>query len=411
MGFNFGAFAGGVAKGINEGQKMHLEAEAHKLKAKMLKMQMDAAEFDQGEKVRKAGEQAQQQVELGRFVDMLGKGVPQQVTPGFEDPQQQMSIAPVESNFRPANPQELLGQSLKSIGPEHRFNLIQESMKAREKKQPLHFAPGTMLEDINAPGGFRQVGMPKEPGGKTQLTADQIGTLFPDLPAERRAIIASLPGEAQERTLDNLRSSSGQAATEERFNKSQERIGQQFQQTLTARDATEQRRESAQTKRQESGLRSEHQRQSKNFVTQRNNLAELEASSKGGAVADHSLIFKYLKVLDPTSTVREGEFATVRDTTGLPDRVKNYLSQIWKGTKLNPQQRKEIVEQSRAQFGVAKLHQDQLDSEYRRLAAGQGIDPDRVVIDYTAPQTRAPVPGAPAKAGASKEERLKGLGF
>ena len=173
-------------------------------------------------------------------------------------------------------------------------------------------------------------------------------------------------------------------------------MSQQFQQSQTLSDEREQRRESAQLKRQETGLRGEHQRQSKNFITQRNNLAELEAASKGGAVADHSLIFKYLKVLDPTSTVREGEFATVQNTTGLPDRVKNYLKQVWSGQKLTPKQRQEIVDQSRAQFGVAQGHQQRLDEEYRRLSAGQGLDPDRVVLDYSTPQKRAPVPGAPS---------------
>lgn len=129
MPFNFGAFAGGLSQGLLQGQKMQLEAQAHKLKAKMLETQQKAMEFDQQEKQRKAQEQANQQVELGKYVDMLSRGVPQQVTPGYESPEQQMSVAPVESNFRPATPQELMGQGLKSIPQEHRYNLIQQSMK------------------------------------------------------------------------------------------------------------------------------------------------------------------------------------------------------------------------------------------------------------------------------------------
>ena len=256
--------------------------------------------------------------------------------------------------------------------------------------------PGDYVPDPTDPSGYRQIGTPSKAGEERSLTIGEIQRLYPELPPDRAQVVATLPAKAQERTLDNVRAQSGQEQSASQFREGQNRLQQQFQQGQTLADEREQRRERDQLKRQETGLRSEHQKQSKKFITQRNNLAELEATSTGGAVADHSLIFKYLKVLDPTSTVREGEFATVRDTTGLPDRVKNYLKQVWSGTKLNPKQRKEIIEQSRAQFGVAQAHQQRLDEEYRRLSAGQGLDPNRVVLDYSTPaSTQSKVGGAP----------------
>jgi hypothetical protein len=222
--------------------------------------------------------------------------------------------------------------------------------------------------------------------GKQSLTTDQLGQLYPDLSPERRAVIASLPGETQERTLDNLRGNTGQDETNRRFDISQTNADRRLQEGFNRRDVQEDQRRQAQNKRQEASLRSEHQRNAKDYITRRNNFNTLEAAAGGTAIDDHALIFSYLKVLDPRSTVREGEFAAVRDTTGLPDRVKNYLNQIWQGNKLTAKQRSEILSQSAAQFEVATRSQNQLDDEYRRLAVGQDLDPSRVVLDFVTPK-------------------------
>src|SRR3990167_11279203 len=147
---DWGNLAGGFAKGLQSGSELGLRIQESKLKSKMLQHQMDVQDFEQQEKVRKAGEERQQAQELGRFVDLATKGVPQQVTPGFESEAQQMSVAPVESNFRPANPQELLGQGLKSVPAANRASLIQQSMKptAATQQRAYSIGPGGALVDV-----------------------------------------------------------------------------------------------------------------------------------------------------------------------------------------------------------------------------------------------------------------------
>ena len=140
MPLNFGGFAGGLAGGLELGQRMKLQADEHKLKAKMLENQLKQQEQAQQE-------QQQRTLELGKYVDMLSKGVPQTVTPGYESPEQSMSVAPVESNYRPANPQELLGQGLKTVPEAHRYNLLQQSMKPQAGQRPMSVGVGGTVFD------------------------------------------------------------------------------------------------------------------------------------------------------------------------------------------------------------------------------------------------------------------------
>jgi len=61
------------------------------------------------------------------------------------------------------------------------------------------------------------------------------------------------------------------------------------------------------------------------------------------AFSDHALIFRYMKFLDPNSTVREGEFATVQNSGGIPDIARNMYNRALEGDKLSPQQRDDLV--------------------------------------------------------------------
>jgi len=44
-----------------------------------------------------------------------------------------------------------------------------------------------------------------------------------------------------------------------------------------------------------------------------------------------SMVYKFMKSLDPTSVVREGEFASAANAGGVPDRVWNYYNKLLKG--------------------------------------------------------------------------------
>ena len=56
-------------------------------------------------------------------------------------------------------------------------------------------------------------------------------------------------------------------------------------------------------------------------------------------VADVSMVFNYMKMLDPGSTVREGEYATAKNTAGIGQGLRNSYNAAWGGGFLSDGQR------------------------------------------------------------------------
>ena len=50
-----------------------------------------------------------------------------------------------------------------------------------------------------------------------------------------------------------------------------------------------------------------------------------------------------MKMLDPTSVVREGEFATAQNATGVPERIRNSFNKAMSGERLGQKQRTKFI--------------------------------------------------------------------
>lgn len=118
------------------------------------------------------------------------------------------------------------------------------------------------------------------------------------------------------------------------------------------------------------------------------------SAQQGTAPGDMSLIFSYMKMLDPTSTVREGEYASAQNTTGIGGAIINLYNQAVDGTMLNPTQRQEFVNTAGKLFGVAQNAYNTTADYYRGLATQYGMDPNRIV-----PPTGSPVVSADGPSG------------
>ena len=82
----------------------------------------------------------------------------------------------------------------------------------------------------------------------------------------------------------------------------------------------------------------------KNYNTAQEQLNKvLAGAEQDSAAGDVSLIFTFMKVLDPTSVVREGEQATAANAAGIPSRVRNAFNKALTGEKLSEEQRKDFV--------------------------------------------------------------------
>lgn len=125
-----------------------------------------------------------------------------------------------------------------------------------------------------------------------------------------------------------------------------------------------------------------------------NAMGRIQAAARESSGAqDLALIFSYMKMLDPTSVVRESEFDNAVRTGGVPDQIAAAYNQITSGQRLTPGQRANFVRSAQAQLASARRNAQQIESEYRRIALGQGVDPDLVIVSREAPQQTAPAPG------------------
>jgi hypothetical protein len=126
--------------------------------------------------------------------------------------------------------------------------------------------------------------------------------------------------------------------------------------------------------------------------------AVLSAGSDPSPAGDLSLIFAYMKMLDPGSVVREGEFATAANTGSVPERVRAQYNKVLSGERLTEAQRADFLKQ--AHNRADGVHQSLLRarSEYGKRARKFGLDVDDVSDDYFAglkeSHNRAPQAGA-----------------
>jgi hypothetical protein len=86
----------------------------------------------------------------------------------------------------------------------------------------------------------------------------------------------------------------------------------------------------------------------KNSVAIRGTANDLDKLSKlGTGPAAIAAVFKFMKANDPTSTVREGEFATAEQSTGVPAQVTNFYNKLITGERLTEGQIQQFVETSK----------------------------------------------------------------
>lgn len=112
-------------------------------------------------------------------------------------------------------------------------------------------------------------------------------------------------------------------------------------------------------------------------------MLKIEKAAKNpSAAGDLSLIFGYMRMLDPGSTVREGEFANAQNAAGVPDRIRNMYNRTISGERLNPDQRNDFLSQS---YGLYNSHVEgfsKVKSQYDSIAKKRGLPLDEVTGIY-----------------------------
>lgn len=152
-------------------------------------------------------------------------------------------------------------------------------------------------------------------------------------------------------------------------------------------------------------LRDEFTAATKDFGTIQAQYNNIKATSSApSAAGDIALITSYMRMLDPMSTVREGEFANAENAGGVPDRVRAKYNALINGERLSDVQRKDFVAQSKNVFSSRETQYKTNRTKYTNLAKRASVDPLDVVGEEevveaapTAPSGAGPAVGADAR--------------
>ena len=128
-------------------------------------------------------------------------------------------------------------------------------------------------------------------------------------------------------------------------------------------------------------LRQEFTKVSGDFITSKAAYDRLRAVEPTAA-GDMALIFNYMKILDPESTVREGEYANAKNAGSWGDGMRNIYNKAKDGTLLEPRQRLDFNKQAKNVYEAALTQQRRIRSQYELIAISYGLDPAQTLIDF-----------------------------
>ena len=104
-------------------------------------------------------------------------------------------------------------------------------------------------------------------------------------------------------------------------------------------------------------------------------------SAPNTAAGDMSKIFGFMKILDPSSTVREGEYASAENARGVPDTVRSQYNKVMSGQRLSPNQRTQFTQ---AAGDLIKSQQEQFEGQkkyFSDVASHLKISPENIIYD------------------------------
>lgn len=132
----------------------------------------------------------------------------------------------------------------------------------------------------------------------------------------------------------------------------------------------------------EKDLRSEFTTQMKPYVELSQAYQKIETAAKNNSPAgDIALVYGFMKVLDPGSVVREGEFATAANAGGVPDTVRNMYNRAINGERIGEKIRSDFLQQSRNIIESQRVLSNDLIDRYKSVAQEYKLNPNQIVFD------------------------------
>lgn len=104
------------------------------------------------------------------------------------------------------------------------------------------------------------------------------------------------------------------------------------------------------------------------------------AVANPSAAGDLSLMFNFMKVIDPGAKVKEGEFATAENASNVPTKILAAYNNALKGERLSESQRVDFQNQASNIYQVQLNQQKILDQGFANQASKNNLDPADVMF-------------------------------
>jgi hypothetical protein len=149
----------------------------------------------------------------------------------------------------------------------------------------------------------------------------------------------------------------------------------------------------------EKDLRATYTKEMEPFVDLGQAFKKVEAAALNpSAAGDISLVYGYMKILDPRSTVMQGEQATATNAGSVPDRVRAQYNKALTGQGLIDEIRQDFYAQSRNLIESQRQLQQDIAERYRGIATQNRLDPNQIIFDpFQRIQTPAQIAAAAAE--------------
>ena len=141
----------------------------------------------------------------------------------------------------------------------------------------------------------------------------------------------------------------------------------------------------------EKKLRDEYIKNTGEFTSTQDAYRKI-AAAEDTAPGDISLIFSYMKMLDPTSVVREGEFATAQNAAGIPDRILNLYNKARTGQRLGEKQVQEFKSQAKALMNASQVREKEIRDGLSTVIGNYKLNPDNVFVGKPSGDTEVQLP-------------------
>lgn len=271
---------------------------------------------------------------------------------------------------------------------------IVAEVQAKKTANPDFVVPENTLNVIRQTGERidRLAGVIGAPTGSAEGALSRLALAPDNVAAKVREQQALLPGNVEEAEQTAI----AEQGVKEQGSAARIAEAKQIAKDKAEIDAAQKRLDEGRFKPSDiKGLRGDFTTLSKPFIGVRDAFSRIQ-QIPDNAEGDLGLIFSIMKMFDPQSVVREGEFATAENTAGVDQRVRNTYNRIRSGERLSPDQRANFRGIAKDLFAAAQSTQLGLEERFRGIAERHKVNPDDVlVIDAAEPPARATVPIPP----------------